>query len=79
MSTSLRYFDTAIPNEALSVPKSAPIWPPHMRRLDALVPTPMKQPPPSGGELGRLFAIYLSLAFTGLRHVEQRFELFELF
>jgi hypothetical protein len=39
----------------------------------------MKQPPPSGGEFGRLTAIYLRLAFTGLRQVEERFEPFKLF
>jgi hypothetical protein len=46
-----------------------------VRKLDA----PMKQPPPSGGEFGRLTTIYLRLAFTGLRQVEESFELFELF
>jgi len=39
----------------------------------------MSQPFPSGGEYCRLGAIYLRLAFTGLRQVEERFELFELF
>ena len=53
--------------------------PPHLRKLDALLATPMKQPPPSGGEFGRLAAIYLRLAFTGLRQVEERFEPFKLF
>ena len=36
-------------------------------------------PPPSGGEFGRLTAIYLRPAFARLRQVEERFELFELF
>jgi hypothetical protein len=67
------------PGAALLGSKSAPVWPPHMRKLDALLATPMKQPPPSGDEFGRLTAIYLRLAFTGLRQVEERFELFELF
>ena len=44
-----------------------------------MLATPMKQPPPSGGEFGRFTAIYLRLAFTGFRQVEERFELFELF
>jgi hypothetical protein len=39
----------------------------------------MNQPPPSGGELGRLSAIYLRPALAGLRQVKQSFELFELF
>jgi hypothetical protein len=39
----------------------------------------MNQPPPSGREFGRLTAIYVRLAFTGFRQVEERFELFELF
>ena len=68
-----------MPSEALPVPKSAPIGPPHLRKLNALLASPMNQPPPPGGELGRLPAIYLRLAFTGLRQVEERFELFELF
>jgi len=39
----------------------------------------MNQPPPSGGEFGGLSAIYLRLVFTGLGHMEESFELFELF
>jgi hypothetical protein len=41
-----------------------------MRKLDARLATPMKQPPPSGGEFGRLTAIYLRLAVAGLRQAE---------
>ena len=65
-------------NGALPVPKSAPIGLPHTRRLYALLATPVKQPPPSGGEFGRLAAIYLWLAFTRLRQVGslRAFELF---
>ena len=66
------------PREESPGPKSAPVG--HAaRQLNALLPTPMSQPLPSGGEFGRLAAIYLRLAFTGLRQVEKRFELFELF
>jgi hypothetical protein len=50
-----------------------------LRKLSALLASPMTQPPPSDREFGRLDAIYLRLAFTGLRQVEERFELFELF
>ena len=39
----------------------------------------MSQALPSGGEFGRLAAIYLRLAFAGLGQVKERFELFELF
>jgi hypothetical protein len=67
------------PNEALPGSKSAPVWPLHLRNLNALLATPMKQPPPSGGEFGRLTAIYQWIALPGLRQVEERFELFELF
>jgi hypothetical protein len=66
------------PREESPGPKSAPVG--HAaRQLNALLATPMSQPLPSGGEFGRLAAIYLRLAFTGLRQVEERFELFELF
>jgi hypothetical protein len=39
----------------------------------------MNQPPPSGGEFGRLTAIYPRLVFVGLRQAKESFELFELF
>jgi hypothetical protein len=39
----------------------------------------MKQPPPPGGEFGRLAAIYLRLVFVGLRPAKESCELFELF
>jgi hypothetical protein len=68
-----------VPKEGLPGSKSAPIGPPHLRKVNALLATPMNQPGPSGGEFGRLTAIYLWLAFTGLRPVEERFELFKLF
>lgn len=67
------------PDEALPASKSAPVGPPHSRKGDALLATPMKHPPPSGGEFGRLTTIYLRLAFTGLRQVKESFEPFELF
>ena len=66
------------PGEALPGSKSAPVWPPHMRKLDALA-IPMKHPLPSGGEFGRLSPIYLRLAFARLGQVKESFELFELF
>jgi hypothetical protein len=50
-----------------------------LRKLTTLLPTLMSQPPPSGGELGRLTPIYRWLAFVGLRQAEQSFELFEFF
>jgi hypothetical protein len=43
--------------------------------LNALLATPMNQSLPSGGEFGRLTALYV-LAFAGLTQVEERFELF---
>jgi hypothetical protein len=64
--------------EALPGAKSAPVGPAHLRKPDALL-APMKQPPPSGGEFGRLTAIYLRLVFAGLRQAKESFELFELF
>jgi hypothetical protein len=67
------------PGEALPGSKSAPVWPPHMRKLDALLAIPMKHPLPSGGEFGRLSAIYLRLAFARFGQVKESFELFELF
>jgi len=67
------------PGEALPGSRSAPVWPPHVRKRGALLATPMKQPPPSGREFGGLTAIYARLAFAELRRVEERFELFELF
>jgi hypothetical protein len=60
-------------------PKSAPVGPRHLRKLSTLLPSLMNQPPPAGGELGRLTAIYLWIALAGLRQVKQSFELFELF
>jgi hypothetical protein len=39
----------------------------------------MNQPPPSGGEFGRLTAIYLWVPLAGLGQVKEGFELFELF
>jgi hypothetical protein len=65
--------------EALPGPKSASVRPPHLRKLNALLASLMSQPPPSGGELGRLTPIYRWLAFAGLRQAEQSFELFEFF
>jgi hypothetical protein len=50
-----------------------------VRKLDALLATPMKQPPPPGRKFCRLAAIHVRLAFAGLRQVEERLELFELF
>jgi hypothetical protein len=50
-----------------------------LRKLNALLASPMTQPPPSGREFGRLSAIYLWIALAGLRQVKQSFELFELF
>jgi hypothetical protein len=41
--------------------------------------SPMNQPSPSSGEFGRLTAIHLRLVVTGLGHIEESFELFELF
>jgi hypothetical protein len=60
-------------------PKSAPVGPPHLMKLNALLASPMTQPPPSGGEFGRLTAIYLWIALAGLRQVKESFELFEFF
>jgi hypothetical protein len=68
-----------VPNEALPIPKSATVRSPHLRKLNPLLASPMNQPSPSGGEFGRLTAIYLRLVFTGLGHMEESFELFELF
>ena len=48
------------------------------KKLDPLLASPMSQPSPSGGEFGRLTAIHLRLVVTGLRHIEESFELFEL-
>ena len=59
--------------------RSAKVRPPHQQKLDPLLASPMNQPPPSGGEFGGLSAIYLRLVFTGLGHMEESFELFELF
>jgi hypothetical protein len=64
---------------SLPGPKSAPVGPPHLRKLNAPLASPMNQPPPSGGEFGGLTAIYLRLALAGLRQVEESFELCELF
>jgi hypothetical protein len=66
-------------NEGLPGAKSAPVGPAHLRKPDALLAATMKQPPPSGGEFGRLTAIYLRLVFVGLRQAKESFELFELF
>jgi hypothetical protein len=59
-------------------PKCSKVGPPHQRKLDALLASPMNQPSPSGGEFGRLTAIHLRLVATGLGHIEESFELFEL-
>jgi hypothetical protein len=59
-------------------PKSTKVRPPHQRKLDALLASPMNQPSQSGGEFGRLIAIHLRLAVTELGHIEESFELFEL-
>ena len=59
-------------------PESAKVRPPHQRKLDPLLPSPMYQPSPSSGEFGRLTVIHLWLVFTGLGHIEESFELFEL-
>jgi hypothetical protein len=48
-------------------------------KLDPLLASPMNQPSPSSGEFGRLTAIHLRLVVTGLGHIEENFELFELF
>jgi hypothetical protein len=66
-------------HEALPGPRSAPVGPPHLRELTALLPSLMNQSPPAGGELSRLAAINLWFALAGLRQVKQSFELFELF
>jgi hypothetical protein len=50
---------------------------PHLR-FDGLLASPMNQPPPSGGEFGRLDAIYLRSAFAGLRQVKESCKLFKL-
>jgi hypothetical protein len=47
--------------------------------LNAPLASPMDQPPPSGGEFGRLTAIYLWVALARLRQVKEGLELFELF
>jgi hypothetical protein len=49
-----------------------------VRKLDAPLASPTNQPSPSGGEFGRLTAIHLRLVVTGLGHIEESFELFEL-
>ena len=71
--------DQSCLTKALPGPKSAPIGPRRLGKLNALLASPMNQAPPVGGELGRLTAIYLWIALAGLRQVEQSFELFELF
>jgi hypothetical protein len=50
---------------------------PHLR-FDGPLATQMNQPPPSGGESGRLDAIYLRSAFAGLRPVKESCKLFKL-
>jgi hypothetical protein len=67
------------PGEALPAPKSAPVGPPYLSKVDALLASAMNQPPPSGGEFGRLTAIYLRIVIAGFSQVKESFELFELF
>jgi hypothetical protein len=51
---------------ALPGAKSASVRPPHLRKLKSLLATPMNQPPPSGGELRSLIAIYQRIALARL-------------
>jgi hypothetical protein len=60
-------------------PEGTPVGRADLRKLNGRLAKPMSQPPPSGGELGRLTPIYRWLAFAGLRQAEQSFELFEFF
>ena len=64
---------------AIISPKLAPVRPSQMRKLNTPLASTIGQPPPSGGEFGRLTAIHLRLTFVGLSQVEERFEPFELF
>jgi hypothetical protein len=57
----------------------ARIEPPQLRRLNALLPSLTKQPPPSGGKFGGLASIDLRLPIGRLRPIKERFKPFELF
>jgi hypothetical protein len=54
-------------------PEGAPVGRADLRKLNGRLAKPVSQPSPSGGELGRLIAIYLWIALAGLRPAKESF------